>query len=500
MADRNGNSSIQSFHLDGYTIIKDIIKEWKTILIIAISAIFFSYSWQYMHYTENYTMTTTFTVNARTNGNDVYSGMSSAADTATTLTQILNSSLLQKKVAQAVGLGYMPGSVSAEVISNTNLMTLKVTESSPQLSYKVMHAVLDNYNTISDSLMGNVVLDILEASEIPQKPDVTFSPWRTMIKAFGATLLVMIFLIGFISAMKDTVRRESEVEQKLDAKLLGTLFHENKYKSFRARRSKKKTGILMLNPTVSFRYSEAVRKLASRVRSKMKQKEAKVLLVTSVLENEGKSTVAANLALALADESKRVLLLDGDFRKPSLYKLFDVDPKNVEAFGEVLNGKKGMDNLVYEIPKVDLKLILNTVMYPDSTELISEGLFSRVLDYLKKNLDYIIIDSSPMALVADTEEMMNMVDAALLVVRQHMASVRDINDAIDVLNGRNMKLLGCVFNDAGGENFSMGHGYGGYGGYGNYGKKSYGYGYAYEQKAMAEAAETRREEDREDEQ
>ena len=139
-------------------------------------------------------------------------------------------------------------------------------------------------------------------------------------------------------------------------------------------------------------------------------------------------------------------------------------------------------------------------MYPDSTELISEGLFSRVLDYLKKNLDYIIIDSSPMALVADTEEMMNMVDAALLVVRQHMASVRDINDAIDVLNGRNMKLLGCVFNDAGGESFSMGHGYGGYGGYGNYGRKSYGYGYAYEQKARAEEAETGREEDREDEQ
>ena len=102
-----------------------------------------------------------------------------------------------------------------------------------------------------------------------------------------------------------------------------------------------------------------------------------------------------------------------------------------------------------------------------------------------QNLDYIIIDSSPMALVADTEEMLDMADAAILVVKQHMSSVRDINDAIDVLNRREMKLLGCVFNDVGGEQFSMGHGYGGYSGYGGYGNYSgsygkYGYGSRYQ--------------------
>ena len=68
---------------------------------------------------------------------------------------------------------------------------------------------------------------------------------------------------------------------------------------------------------------EDMKKLARKVSSKMKEKNAKTLLVASVEENEGKSTVAANLALALAEESEKVLLIDADLRKPSQYKILD---------------------------------------------------------------------------------------------------------------------------------------------------------------------------------
>ena len=479
------NSSIQEFHVDWYTMFKDILKEWRCILMIAIAAVFLSYSWQYVKYTETYTVNTTFTVSTKGTYTDIYSNLASASDTATEFSQLLNSSILQKKVAEELGMGYMPGTVKAEVITDTNLMTLTVTESSPKLAYEVMEAVLNNYDKVSATLLGNVALDILVQPQIPEHPDASFAPEKMMVKAFGGALVIMIVFIALISFFKDTIRKEREVEKKLDTKLLGTLFHENKYKTLSSKLHKPKTSILITNPTVSFRYSESVKKLASRVRSKMEHRKAKVVLVTSVSENEGKSTVAANLAIALSEESKRVLLLDGDFRKPALYKIFGFDSDEIYDFGEVLNGKQDAGNLIYKLPDTDLRMMLNTVAYPDSTEMLAQGLLKRVIDYLKQNLDYIIIDSSPMALVADTEEMLDMADAAILVVKQHMSSVRDINDAIDVLNRREMKLLGCVFNDVGGEQFSMGHGYGGYSGYGGYGNYSgsygkYGYGSRYQ--------------------
>ena len=84
-----------------------------------------------------------------------------------------------------------------------------------------------------------------------------------------------------------------------------------------------KSPVLLTNPGTSFQYVEDMKKLARKVSSKMKEKNAKTLLVASVEENEGKSTVAANLALALAEESEKVLLIDADLRKPSQYKILD---------------------------------------------------------------------------------------------------------------------------------------------------------------------------------
>ena len=72
---------------------------------------------------------------------------------------------------------------------------------------------------------------------------------------------------------------------------------------------------------------ESLKRIASRVRGRLDRRGGKVLLVTSVAENEGKSTLAANLALALSEEQNRVLLLDCDFRQPALYKIFELPQK-----------------------------------------------------------------------------------------------------------------------------------------------------------------------------
>ena len=467
---KNGKPS-NNIRLDWYTIGKDVLREWSVILMITIAMGLFSYIWQYTRYTPVYSMTATFTVNTRSATTDIYSTLRTTTNTAETFSKVLESSLMKKKVAQDVGMGYMPGRATAKMVEDTNLLEVTVEESSPKLANDVYHSIMNNYNQIAEPLLGVVVLNALIDSEIPTRASNPFDPWSGVAKVMLITFVCIIVFLCVLSYLKDTVRREEDIEAKLDTKLLGTLNHEKKYKKgFGKNRQETKT-ILISDPMVSFRYAESAKKIGNKIASKMERRGAKTVLVTSVMENEGKSTVAANIALSLSKRSDKVLLMDGDFRKPALYKIFGMDPETIESFGEVLNGNANLSHLICRKKNLNLSLILNSVRYPDSTDMISHDLMSEVMKVLKSEFDYIVIDSSPMALVADTQEWMEIVDSAIIVVRQNSSSVRDINDAIAMLNRDKVKLLGCIFNNVEGQSdrFNTGH-YGRYGKYGKYGK------------------------------
>ncbi|MDO4977722.1 MAG: polysaccharide biosynthesis tyrosine autokinase [Eubacteriales bacterium] len=441
---KDGTSS-KTIHFDWYTMIKDVLKEWSIILMISFAAMLFSYSAQYLRYQPTYTMKATFTVNSRTATTDIYSNLSNASATASAFENVLNSDLMKNKVGQALGFSTMPGKATAERVEDTNLLEITVTENSPKLAHDVYIAIMNNYYDIVKTMIGEVVLNELLPPEIPTKSNKEFTPQKGMIQSFFIGMVGSIIFLGFLSFLKDTVRREEDVEEKLDAKMLGILKHEKKYKKMM--KKKEKRAILMSDPMVSFRYSESMKKIGSKISTKMGRRHAKTVLVTSVMENEGKSTVAANIALALSKRSNKVLLLDGDFRKPALFKIFDMDPEEIENFGEVLNGKADIHNLICTKDNLNLSFILNSVRYPDSTDMISQDLMTKVIGILENQFDYIVIDSSPMALAADTQEWMEIIDTAVLVVRQNIASVRDINDCIARLNRNGRKLLGVVFNN-----------------------------------------------------
>lgn len=486
----NKNASINDYemNIDLYSILKDIWKYALVILMLAASVSLLTYVYVGRSYHKQYESSSTFIISGKGSNNNIYNNLATTSEMAVKFSEILNSSILQKKVAQEMDMDYFPGTATAEVISETNLLVLNVQADSPEMSFKLNKAIMNNYSVVSDQLMGNVVLDVLQNPSVPSGPVNQFQPFALMKKTFMYTVTALCALIAIISFLKDTVRKPKEVSKKLDGKLLETLYHEDKYKTWKARLHRKKNSVLLTNPGTSFRYVENIKKLARRVSSQMKEHDAKTLLVASVAENEGKSTVAANLALALAEESARVLLIDADFRKPAQYKIFGLDKEEIKQFGEVLNGNADAQNLVIEIPNSELLLIANSMVYPNSTEMIAAPLFRKVIDFFKGQLDYIVIDTPPMSQAADAEELVDLADASILVVKQHTALVKDINDAIDTLKSGDGVMLGCVYNDvfqgfaetakSYGYKYGYGYGYGyGAGGYGYGGKYSYGYGY-----------------------
>ena len=251
--------------------------------------------------------------------------------------------------------------------------------------------------------------------------------------------------------MRDTIRNSRDVERKLDTRLLASIHREQKAKSLRARFKKDKSPILITNPMTSFRYVETIRKLASRTANMLQERNAVSLLITSITENEGKTTIAANLALAMAEEGKKVLLIDADFRKPSLYKVFNMKNAVFTGLSKYLLHDMDLESvkdIVQTVPGTTLDCILNKNAMPQTMEMLSSTRMRDLIRHMENEYDYILVDSSPMQLVADAEELADMVDASMLVVRQHFVEARLINDGIDSLNGREKRMIGSVFNYA----------------------------------------------------
>jgi len=476
------NGSIEPF-----TIIKDVLKKIPIICLLAVAISRLVFVAVDVTYVPEYTASGTYVVSQRSEAY-AYGNLSAAMQTAESMGKILGSSVLQKKVCEDLGLNYFPGRAMTSTIPETNLMTVSMTAPTPELAYRLLVSVMENYPIVSDYLLGDVVMEVLEAPVVPMGASNYIDSYTPKQVAFKYTFLILLALVVLQSIMRDTVRTEKDAKNKLDGTYLGSIFHEFRYKTLTSMIKRPKTSILVTNPSCSFRYVETLRKLAMKIKNAMDDRGDKVLLVSSVQENEGKSTVAANLALVLAQESDRVLLVDCDFRKPAQYKIFDKKKSDIQEFGRALKGEISEDNLMIQEEKTGLYCIMGSQVYEDSTEMVGMERFRTFVENMRDMMDYVIIDTSPMALVPDAEEIAEIADASVLVVRQHRAEAVQLNDSIDVLEESKSHFVGFVLNDLfdsvgvvsqygygyGGYGYGYGYGYGSYGNYGHYGRRKQG--------------------------
>ena len=427
-------------------MLKDIGREWITILLLSIAAALFADIWICATYQPEYKTSTTFVVTAKGMNSNIYQNLTSTKDLAQQFTEILGSNVLKKKVAQDIGVNSLDVETSVDLVPETNLITLSVKAKTAAESYRVLRSVMENYNTVSDYAIKNVIIETIQQPSVAMSPSNPLNEKRMVLKVFLIAAGCLIVLVAGISYIRDTIKNPGEVSSKLDTRLLGTIAYEKKSKSLSMNRKKGYLSMLISNPLRSFAYVESSKMAASRVRSYMDKEQAKVLLVTSVMENEGKSTVAANLALSLAQEGNRVMLMDCDFRKPAQFKIFDVRDNEETDLGDVLINHKSADRIIRNWNDSNLYMILNKTSSNSIETLLKSTTLKQIIAFCRERMDYVVVDTSPLALVADTEELAQMTDASVLVVRQDTVLAKDINDAIDILNNTRGKVIGCILN------------------------------------------------------
>lgn len=493
MAD-SSREALQSdeLQLDLYSIIRALLKDWWMILTAGMVGIFCAYIMAGTAYVPVYTTSMTFIVSSKGSTSSA-SSLTATAEMADTFSQVLNSRLLKKKVQQELGLSYLPGTIETNVVSGTNLMTLKVSASSPEHSFKIMKSVLDNYSEITDYVLSNVVLDVLEAPTVPKAPSNPISAQDMMKKYAMIGMAAMAALLAVISYLKDDVKNEKEVERKLDTALFATVYHEVKNKTLKSKIRRTKKGLLVSDPTCSFLFVETYKKIRTKLMYKAGNQKGQVILVTSVLENEGKSTVAANIALTLAQKSDHVVFIDGDLRRPAAYKILQKELEESREIGSYLNEKSDFEQVMQWDEENRLYLLIGSKKYSNSTELVSGERMQELMEEVRAEADYVVIDSPPTSMMADAEVLAEYADVSLLVVHQGMARTREINDTIDILENGGSELLGCIYNDVktGVSKGKKSWGDYSYGGYRKY-KRGYGYGYGRYGYGKAEKSEKKK--------
>ncbi len=193
-----------------------------------------------------------------------------------------------------------------------------------------------------------------------------------------------------------------------------------------------------------YTYAEAFRSLRSSLIFMPNQSELKTILVTSAIPNEGKSTIASNLAVTMAAAGARVLLVDADLRRGDLAKLFDVDGH--AGLTNILRGETHWESAVQQTKYATLSLIPCGPSTNQSGELLLRPILVNLLDEFKSAFDLVIFNTAPILAADDTPTLAPNFDGTLMVVRAQFTSARLTKTALNALYQRQVNVLGLILN------------------------------------------------------
>lgn len=441
-------------------LIVDAARKWMLILVVAVIFGMGAYIYADTGYVPSYRTSATLVLTTRDSASSIRTNLDAAADLAGVFTEILNSSVMRNTILKELDMTAFSGTILASAIPETNLLTIDVTAGDPGTAFRVLQVLLDSHGMVTYEVMGDIVLEVLEYPVVPTGPENAADAGQAMVLATAGAGGAIFVLLVVLAYFKDVVRSREEAEQKLNCWCLGELPHERKRHTFR---SHKKKHILITDPETSFRYVANLNKLRRRVGQHMQK--GKVLMVTSVLENEGKSTICANLAIAMARKKEKVLLIDLDFQRPACRRIMD-SPSPEYWTDDVICGRVSLSEAVSTDKRSRMDILAaRQVSHRDLTH--SEGI-RLLLEQARKHYHKVLIDLPPMNAASDTELVMEYADASLLVIRQNWARTVDLNRAIGNLQRGKAEFLGCVLNNVHASGSGYGTGYYRYGRYARY--------------------------------
>lgn len=430
-----------------WALFHNLIKNLWVVVLLCAAAVMCYASISRLNYTPSYSSQATFMVSAK-DSTSAYNSLTTTQSMASVFVEVFQSNVLRDKVTQQMPDGKFQGHIHTTTIPETNLLIVSVTSPEPEMAFRGMNLVIENYESISDYLFANAQLEVIKDPAIPLVPVNPLNVKKQYPLVTVLTALLTMAGIVALYLLRATVQTPKAARRKIDARLLRTINHEIKNKTLRAKIQGKNIAPLIGNALISRMFTEDNLSLASSVTYHMRRRNQKVIMVTSVGENEGKSTVAANLSIAIAKKNKRVVLVDCDFRKPSLHKILETTiPREQTLTHSLMRVGEDPRKAMVEVSRYGISLCAGQASGKSVGKLIGSGKLERFLRQLRLEADYVILDTPPMLAAADAETIAAFVDTALLVVRADFMPAESINDGLDRLRQSAPDVCGFVLNN-----------------------------------------------------
>lgn len=304
--------------------------------------------------------------------------------------------------------------------------------------------------------LGSV--EIIDPALTPKKP---IKPNKRKNIALGLILGLMlgVGLTFLLDYMDQTIKTSEDVRQKLGLNVFG-IIPRIPFADEDAKLPAKRlvTTLAPKAPVV-----EAFRALRTNLNYTISKQKNKIIMVTSSLPHEGKSTVAGNLAVVMSQTGAKVLLVGCDLRRPSLYGMFKI--KNEPGLVDLL--VKEDQGALRQLDKPKLDVMTAGTIPPNPAEILDSERFKKFLAQARERYDYVVIDAPPVLPVTDSQVLAPLVDLALVVLEPCRVPEKAAVMMVDTLKGVDAKIAGVVLNDKSGRGFKY------YGNYGYYGNKYY---------------------------
>lgn len=375
--------------------------------------------------------------------------------------ELLTGQEIARRVVDDMNLDESPKALASQISASTSpdtvILTVTVTDPGPRRARILAEAVSQAFVAYVAELetppgrdQATIKASIVDPANTPSTP-ISPNPTRNITLGLIIGLLLGAGVAMLRETLDNTIKSAKQLESLVGVPIIGTIGYDTDAVS---------TPLISSLDTYAPR-AEAFRVLRTNLQFIDPDAQHKVFVVTSSLPSEGKTTTAVNLALALAEGGEKVVLVEGDLRRPKISEYMRVE--SAVGLTTVLIGKIPLADAVQLSATDGLSILTSGSTPPNPAELLKSESMSAVVAALRGSHDIVLIDAPPLLPVTDGALLAAQADGALLVVRHGKTTTDQLTLAVDRLEAVGATPVGVIFNMTpakGGDGYGYGYGYG----------------------------------------